>query len=906
MKWEKDAMSHSVGKSFRFWGLILGCLIALTTGNVTAAEMPQPAGADVGEPDVAPRRYLSVRQLPDQVTVATLDNGLTVIVQENHVAPVATVRCYVNNTGSAFEGQYLGAGVSHVLEHVVAGGSTTKRSEAEIEQIIDTFGGATNAFTSTDVTGYFINCPARHTMKAIELLADSMQHCAFHPDEFARELSVIRQELADGEVNRRRVQWNLLSQTVYQVHPIRHPVIGYLDVLNQTTNEMIIDFYRQRYVPNNQVFVVVGAVDTQAVLRHVAAQWAGTPRGNETLVSLPQEPLQLSPREAIREMDGAGYDLVLAWPTVDLSHPDLYALDIAAYVLAQGESSRLAQRLKYEQPLVLSVGSASYTPHFAPGLFAIFASAQRHTWEKASDEIVRAVERLREELVTPEELAKAKKQKAAELVFGAQTVEQAADSLGRNFLATGDPLFDKHYVDAIQQVTAQQVQDVARRYLVPERLNRVIIAPPGGAPQAEVRDIAGTEGDTRLVRLENGLRVLIKQHTHLPMVNIQALTLGAALVDTPETAGRASLVASMLDQGTSTMTAQQIAEFFDSIGGQMSMRAGRNTIYGSATVLSDDFEEALALFAQCFLQPAFPEDQFDRVQRLTLAAIERRSDNPQAEAFELLYDNLPPESPYHLLQDGKFETVQKLTPADLQAYHRQYFVPQNMIVTVFGDVAVDQAVEAVQQHFGALPPAADFQPISFDRPNQIDGPITQHKQTAKDTGMVIVSYPGTSILDSENRAALTVLDAIMSGYSYPGGWLHNELRGAGLVYFVHAFQMTGPAPGYFTIMAQTHPDQVDQVLERIEANVQRAREGNISEEEFLTAKQRIIALNAQENTTIGQQSLQAGLDELYGLGYDYEQTFDQRIESVTMEDVARVAKQFFGHPIVVTTSPRAR
>ena len=899
-------MIHIVWLKCGFRVMLLGCLVALAMGGVAATETPQSEGTEAAEPDGAARRYLSVRQLPDRVTLATLDNGLTVIVQENHVAPVATVRCYVNNTGSAFEGQYLGAGVSHVLEHVVAGGSTTKRSEAEIEQIIDTFGGATNAFTSTYMTGYFINCPARHTMQAIELMADSMQHCAFDPDEFERELSVIRQELADGEVNRRRVQWNLLSQTMYLVHPIRHPVIGYLDVLNQTTNEMIIDFYRSRYVPNNMVFVVVGAVDTRAVLEQVAAQWAGTPRGNDTLVSLPQEPLQLSPREAIREMDGAGYDLVLAWPTVDLSHPDLYALDVAAYVLAQGESSRLAQRLKYEEPLVISVGAASYTPHFAPGLFAVFASAQRDTWEKASEQIVREVERLREELVTPEELDKAKKQKAAELVFGAQTVEQAADSLGRNFLATGDPLFDKHYVDAIQQVTAQQVQDVARRYLVPERFNRVIIAPPGGAPKAEARDDAGTEGETHLVRLENGLRVLVKPHTHLPMVNIQALTLGAALVDSPQTAGRAALVASMLDQGTDTMTAQQVAEFFDSIGGQMSMQAGRNTIYGSATVLSDDFEEALELFAQCFLQPAFPEDQFDRVQRLALAAIERRSDSPQAEAFELLYDNLPPESPYHLVQDGKFETVQKLTRADLHEYHQQYFVPQNMIVTVFGDVDVDQAIEAVQQHFGSLPSAEDFQPILFDRPNQIDGPIVQHKQTAKDTGMVIVAYPGTSILDAEDHAALTVLDAIMSGFRYPGGWLHNELRGAGLVYFVHAFQMTGPAPGYFTILAQTHPDQVDQVLERIEANVQRAREGQIGEEEFLTAKQRIIALNAQDNTTIGQQALQAALDELYGLGYDHEQTFDQRIESVTLDDVVRVANQFFGYSIVVTTSPRER
>ena len=115
------------------------------------------------------------------------------------------------------------------------------------------------------------------------------------------------------------------------------------------------------------------------------------------------------------------------------------------------------------------------------GFFAVMAVSRPETWQKASDEILREVYRLRDELVGPEELAKAKKQKAAELVFSRQTVKQAADGLGRNFITTGDPLFDKAYVEGIQKVTAEQVRDVARRYFVPQRLNRVIIAPPGGA-----------------------------------------------------------------------------------------------------------------------------------------------------------------------------------------------------------------------------------------------------------------------------------------------------------------------------------------------------------------------------------------------------------------------------------------
>ena len=862
-----------------------------------------PKNGEAAEAAVMVPEYTNVQHLPEQVTLAKLSNGLTVIVQENHVAPVATVRCYVNNTGGAFEGKHLGAGLSHVLEHVVAGGTTSKRTEKEIEQIIDTFGGATNAYTSNDLTAYFIDCPADRIDTAIDLVADAMQHIAFEPSEFERELRVVRRELADGETNRRRVQWKLLNQTVYTVHPMRHPVIGYLDVLNGTTNQTIIDFYRERYVPNNQVLVVVGDVNTQEVLDQVARHWAGTPRRPETIVPMPEEPEQMSPRQAVREMDGGTYDLSFAWPTVRLSHPDLYALDVAAYILAEGDSSRLVRRLKYDEQLVLSVNSASYTPHFVRGMFVIMASAPPQTWEKASEEILRGVYRLRDELVSPEELAKAKKQKAAELVFGRQTVQDAAESLGRNYLSTGDPLFDEQYVQGIQKVTAEQIREVARRYFVPSRLNRVILAPPGGAPETIGEKVAAVEGDVQLKRLPNGLRVLLKRHSHLPMVNIQAFALGGSLVETEKTAGLSSLVAAMLDKGTSERSAQEIADYFDSIGGQFSTNAGRNTVYASATVLRDDFTDAAALLAACVNRPTMPAEEFAKVKQLALGAIARRSDSPHTEAFELFYDSLPESSPYHLLQGGKQETVERMTVADLQAYHDKYFMPNNMVVTVFGDIDPNEAMQMVEKQFGQLKPERSLGPISFDRKNEIDGNIVRHKQTGKPTGMVVMGYPAVSIRDADDHAALTVLDAITSGYSYPGGWLHNELRGAGLVYFVHAFQVTGPAPGYFAILAQTQPEKIAEVVSRIEKNLEKAKAGKIDPEEFDRAKQMVTALHAQENTTIVEQARHAALDELYGLGYDYDAGFDARIQTVTLEDVVRVAKKYLNHRVLVTTSP---
>ena len=889
---------HTLARSYIF------AVVLCTICRMVAVAQP-PAEGPVPPPLSAALEYSNVRQLPKAVTLATLANGLTVIVQENHVAAVATVRCYVKKTGGAFEGRYLGAGLSHVLEHVVSGGTTSRRTEKEIERIIDRFGGATNAFTSSSMTGFFVDCPSKDTATCIDLVADAMQNVIFEPSEFERELKVVRQELSDGESDRRRVQWKLLNQTVYTEHPARHPTIGYLDVLNDTTNQTIIDFYHERYVPNNQVFVVVGDVDTQAILDEVARQWTGTPRGRETFVPMPQEPAQIAPRQAFREMDGSTYDLALAWPTTKLSDPDLYALDVAAYILAEGDSSRLVRNLKYDRQRVLSVSSASYTPYFVDGWFGIFAVATAENWQQATAEILDEVYRLGTELVSDVDLQKAKKQKAAELVFGQQTVQQAADSLGRSFISTGDPLFDEYYVQKIQEVTAEQIRDVARRYFRPDRLNRVIIAPPGGAPKQGQEVAGGAESGIRAVRLANGLRVLVKRHSHRPMVNVQAYVLGSTLVDTPQTAGRSALVAAMLDKGTASHSAHQIAELFDSVGGQLAFSAGRSTIYGSATTLVDDFPRAMAVFAQCFTRPAFPPEEFDKVKTLALGAIARRADSAQSEIFELFYDALPVESPYHINQGGKLETIKPLAVKDLRAYHAQHFVPQNMLVTVFGDVDPDDAVELVKRHFGQLKPAADVEPVDVDRENAIAANVVRHKQTGKQTGMVLLGYTGPSVRNKEDYTAMILLDAIMSGYNYPGGWLHNELRGEGLVYYVHAFQITGPAPGFLAILSQTQPDTIDEVVQRIQKSVARAKAGEITEEEFLAAREMVIALHAQQNTTIGSQARQAALDDLYGLGYNYDKSFDDRILAVTLEDVVGVAQKYLNNHVLVTASPKA-
>ena len=868
------------------------CLLCLPASSLLAADQ-KPAMPE----------YTSVRRLAENVTLASLDNGLTVIVQENHTAPVATVRCYVKNTGSAFEGRYLGAGLSHVLEHVVSGGSTVHRGEKEIEKIIASFGGVTNAYTTNDHTTFYIDCPARNTMTAVELVADAMQHIIFEKKEFDRELKVVRRELADDEVDRGHVMNDLLDLTVYAVHPARHPVIGYLQVLNGTTNDAIIDFYHERYVPNNQIFVVVGDVKTQEVLDHVARQW-DKPRGRATFVALPEEPEQVSPREVVREMDGTVYDFAIAWPTVTLADRDMYALDLAAYILGEGESSRMVRQLKYENPLVLNVSAASDTPFFVRGYFVISAASKPETWQQASQEILRQVYRLRDEEIGEAELAKAKKQKAAELVFQHQTVQQQAESLGLDYLGTSDPLFDRLYTERIQAVTAAEIRAVARKYFVPSRVNRVIIAPPGGGPKAVAESQASGEGSVRMARLPNGLRVLVKRVPNLPLVNIQAYALGGSLSDGEKYAGRSTLLAEMLDKGTQGgISGAEIAEYFDSVGGVLSFSSGRFTLSGAATCLRDDFPKAAGLFADSFLHPAFPQDQFDKARSLLLADIENRSADPHAEISELLFDSLPATSPYHVNPEGKAATVKVLTVAELKQLHAQCCNPGNMVVTVFGDIQPDSAIALVTKLFGGLS-AGDSKPATVAAgSNAIPKSETVNKATTKDTAMLMLAFACEGIHDQADHSAMTVLRAILNGYSTPGGWLHNELRGEGLVYYVQSTELTGPVPGFFLVTSQTRPDTLDEVVQRIRRNLNRAREGKIPEDEFHTAIEQIVALHAQENVTIGEQARTAAIDELYGRGYDYDKKFDAQIQAVTLPDVVRVARKYFTNSILVTTSP---
>ena len=305
--------------------------------------------------------------IPPGVKVTTLDNGLTIIVREDHSAPVVSAQAWCM-AGSIHEGNWLGAGLSHVLEHMLFKGTTT-RPGSRIDQEVQEAGGYMNAYTSFDRTVFHIDVPNTGAKVAIDILCDIMQNATLPPDELAKEQQVILREMDMNVDDPGRRAGRRLFETAYTRSPYRFTVIGYPDIFNELKPEDIRGYYREKYAPNNVFYVVAGDVKHEEVV-------GANPRG----LCQDQSPAAAASRPARgTEADRPARDhrrsahrtghFHFAWHIPELRHPDVPVLDVLAALLGHGRSSRLYQAVREAR---------AWSIPWMPGLTAPAARLVRH------------------------------------------------------------------------------------------------------------------------------------------------------------------------------------------------------------------------------------------------------------------------------------------------------------------------------------------------------------------------------------------------------------------------------------------------------------------------------------------------------------------------------------------------
>lgn len=832
-----------------------------------------------------PKDDKQIPGIPPDVRLATLENGLVLIIREDHSAPVVSAQAWCN-TGSICEGKWLGAGLSHVLEHMLFKGTTT-RPGSRIDQEVQQAGGYMNAYTSFDRTVYHINVPDTGATVAIDILCDIMQNASLPPEELDKELDVIRREMDMNQDDPSRRAGRRLFEVAYTKSPYRFTIIGYPEIFNTLKPADILAYYRERYVPNNMFFVVTGDVKADAVINQIREAFAKSKAMPLAPMVLPREPRQTGPREIIEEASIQLGFFHFAWHIPDVRHPDMPALDILASLLGSGRSSRLFREVREKKGLVTSADAWTYCAA-DQGLFGMSAVVDADKFAASRDALLAEVERVQQEIIPAGELAKVIKQFIAGTLATRKTMQGQAQDLGSNWMAANDLNFSERYLAAAKEVTPAMLQRVAREYLTPGNRTLYALLPPGAAPKVAGLVQVAAESIVQKLDFPNGLRLLVKEDHRLPFVEMRAVFQGGVLAETEKNNGLTQLMSKMLLQGTGKRSSEDIATEIESVGGSIESFGGNNSFGLSAEVLSDDLKTGMEILADVMLNPSFPTAAFERERRIQLELIRSQKDHLLQSCSQSMRRALFGNAGYGLDPSGTEESVKALPLSALSTFYKATVVPNNCVMAIFGDVKADKLKAMVEKYFGRWKSGAPTAPRG-QQPLALKGIKRVTETRDKEQAVLLAGFAGTTLM-AEDRYALELLQ---EGCSDLGSRLFLRIREKlGLAYYVGAQNFLGLVPGFFAFYAGTARDKVKLVEEELIKEVKLLGAEGFSEEELKRSKAKVIGQKKIARQDLGGYAITVALDELYGLGYDHIDLEDARYEAVTLEDIKAVAQKY--------------
>jgi zinc protease len=827
-----------------------------------------------------------------------LDNGMTVILQENRRAPVVTIQTWVG-AGSITEREYLGSGISHFSEHMLFKG-TERRSVGQIGEEVKEAGGRTNAYTGNDKTVYYITFHSDHFDKALDIMADVVMNSVFDPEEVEREREVIIKEIKMNRDDPFRRLYLRANETAFAVHPYQHPVIGHENLLRALTREDLLAYYRRLYVPNNILFVAVGDFDAAEALPKIREAFGGFERTSIEPTLAPAEPLQRGRRERIEEFDVTVAQSMMGFHGPNLHSPDLYPMDVLAIVLGGGETSRLYKELREERGIVYSISAWSATPR-DPGMFWILSSYEPENYAAVEQAIWEQIEKIRSDGISEKELETARAKVLSGYIFAKETVEGQARSIGSDEFDAHDLNFGRNYVDSIARVTSDDIKAVIDKYFRSENAAIMTLVPRGkkSAAKAESeRDEAhaGAE-DIETFTLANGLTVLLREDHSAETVAIRLHALGGARSETEANMGITSLMSEVMLKGTSTRSAEDIAWTIESRGGRINAFSGHNSYGFNVSMLSRDVEVGLEILADILANPAFSEEDVERERTAAVAAIKEIEDDIFSSSMKLFRETMFDGHPYSFQPRGDAGVVEALTADDLREFYSRVSGASRMVLAIFGDIDKSEVEEIVEKNFGPLEKGGQLK-LAGPPDMSADEPKEASKVMNKEQLAIIVGFPGIDVADPD-RYPIEILGNFLNSQ---GGKLFQTLRDErGLAYSVGAFTILGVDPGAFVLYIFTEPDKREEAVSGVFEVIGELREHGLNAEELERTKTEVMGQKAIRTQTNGKLATEVAFDELYGLGFSNHKQYDARIRSVTEEDIRRVAAELFdldGYTIV--------
>jgi zinc protease len=831
-----------------------------------------------------------------------LSNGLGILLCETHLSPVVELQIWAA-VGSADErpGE---EGLAHFHEHMLFKG-TERRGLGEVAGEVEGAGGRINAYTSFDVTVYHATLPSSELAVGLDVLSDAILHSTFDPQEIAREVEVVLEEIRRGEDSPGHVLGNAVFAEAYREHPYRAPILGTLESVAAFDRQRVHAFFERWYGPDRLCVVAAGDFQGAALVEQVRETFGGLPpRGVRR--ERRREPAQEGLRTVVLTRPFERVSVELALPGVGLGHPDAPHLDLLAFVLGSGDSSRLVRRVRERDALADRIDAGCYTP-LDPGLFSVGVETDAARAEAAIEAAVRELERARNEAVAVDELERARANFLASEDFERESVSGLAHKIGSFHHLAGSAAAEAAYLNAVRAATPEDLLRVAREYLRPECLTVGAVLPEGqtdGLDAARIR-AAVERGVARVARafarprgrpdrtelcsyeLPSGAQLHVLPRRDVPVVAARAAFLGGLLAESGQTAGLSAFLSSMWLRGTRGRSAADFARAAEGLAAEIDGFSGRNSVGLTLETPSDRLTRSLDLFAEVLLEPAFDPDEIERERRETLAAIERREDRLGQRAFLLFAETHYRSHPYRLPMLGRAETVAGFGRDVLLAHHARLVRGPGLCVGLAGDVDPDDVAQRLSARLADLESRASGAALPpVEAPPEEIRSAELHKD--RNQAHLVIGFRGLT-LDDDDRFALEVISQVLAGQ---GGRLFLELRDRrGLAYTVSAASVEGLAPGSFCLYIATSPEKYEAARRGLLEELERLLEQPPSAAELDRARRYLIGTFAIDQQRNANHAAQLALDALYGLGAGASREYPERIRAVGKDDAERVARR---------------
>ena len=835
-----------------------------------------------------------------------LDNGLRLIIHEDHKAPIVAVNIWYH-VGSKNEVKGK-TGFAHLFEHLMFNGSENYNDEffKPFERV-----GATsmNGTTYFDRTNYFENVPNTALDMALWMESDRMGHMlgAITQERLDEQRGVVQNEKRQGDNQPYgMVQYHLLEGIFPENHPYSWSTIGSMEDLDSASLEDVHKWFKKYYGPNNAVIVIAGDVQSDQVFEKVK-KYFGDIKPSAPVDKMKEWTVRLDTdkREIIRD-DVPQIKIHKAWGGPSFRNLDSDILQLADLILTSGKTSRLYNRLVYKDQIATDVDSYQFSGDIG-GFYYIEASVQPNgDHELVKKAINEELERFLKDGPSKSEMRRAKMKLRSSFLRGLEKVGGfggKSDILAQNAVYTGDPGYYKKSLEMIEDASREDIMSVANKWLSRGTYNlevhptEKLVSNEEGVDRSSV-PVTETFPESKFIKfqkeaLSNGLNLVVAKQENIPIVSFNLLLDAGYAADQYSAPGTSSMVMSMLDEGTEKMDALEISDRASEIGAIISSGAGIDTSSVSMNALRENLDDSLKLYSEIILEPSFPDRELERIRNQKLAQIQQEKNQPFGIALRVLPELLYGESHAYSLPltgSGTEESVMQIDRQSLINYHNEWFKPNNATMIIVGDVEMDQMKPMLEKHFknwksGIVPEKdiADVTVAKSDSVYLIDRPGSQQS-------IVLAANIAPGKGDSDDLAIESMNDVI--GGSFTSRINMNLREDKGWAYGARTtlLQTKGQRP--FIAYAPVQTDKTAESIIEIKQELSEFLTTNpVTEDELQKVKDNnTLSLPGRWETV---RAISSDLSQIitYGLPDDYWDTYTNKVRNLSSKKLQDAAEK---------------